>query len=93
MICYNNVALGCCAGRSKIYISSNGTCYPCTFLRSLEFESGKYPENSIAQIWRSLDKCQYIRESYEISKSMTKHCTYLEYCALDRRRKEKRVND
>lgn len=80
----NAVALGCCAGRSKLFIAPNGMCYPCTFLRDKKFCIGKFPEKNISEIWDAMEDEPLIKESYELSNYVNKDGKYCEYCAMAR---------
>ena len=85
----DKIILGCCAGRSKLFIAPDGRCYPCTFLRRKEYEVGRFPEQSIKCIWERLDGLNYIQTSYKIALEMQAERKYKKYCAMTRLIEEK----
>lgn len=46
-----NKLVRCSAGISQLYIRADGACYPCPSLESTEFYLGKYPDQSLQEIW------------------------------------------
>ena len=87
-MCAAGSILGCCAGRSKLFISPDGGLYPCTFLRYKEFLIGKYPETTIKEAWNDLKNNNFIIESCRLSKEINEEHIYNEYCALNRLNKD-----
>lgn len=78
------IPLSCCAGTSEMYISSDGTSYPCPFFKhhpvfkSFEImEEVRYPVNSIEEIWNS-KYYEKFRELHESHSHLHKHenCNY-----------------
>lgn len=69
--------LGCCAGRSKLFIDYQGRVYSCDFRRNDEYMS--IFQNSLSQIWNKLWSEQ-IEKSYVTSQQMHKDNIFLAYC-------------
>lgn len=77
MECFSKSLFGCCAGRSKIYINSNGVLSPCTFLckKYLKIDISEFSIDSYNYDWECL-----IENSYKNSMYMKNENTYLKYC-------------
>lgn len=76
---YSKAILGCCAGRSKLYLDSFGNAYPCTFLRTEKYKGANIQDKSSFEIWDSMNQ-DIINEAYEDSICMNANKVFNEFC-------------
>lgn len=76
---WDRITLGCCAGRSKIFVNADGCVYPCTFLNCKDYMSGNIIDDNFETLWNN--KWNDLREiSYQKSLSMKDRRKYTDYC-------------
>ena len=74
----NHVKLGCCAGRSKLYINANGMVFPCDYMqKGMGYDLLK---SDFMTLWTKNWK-QLITRNQNISLEMKKRGVLLPYCS------------
>ena len=75
----SHVKLGCCAGRSKIYIDHLGTVYSCDYSISSPLENPSLLQNDFLSIWNNSWGSQ-VEHNYTVSKRMHASGIIENYC-------------
>ena len=78
------VSLGCCAGRSKIYIAPNGEVYPCTFMREEKRSLGNVLVLSLEEIWGKSGEENSSITACSAGKSLIESNSFIPYCAAQK---------
>ena len=74
----NHVKLGCCAGRSKLYINANGMVFPCDYMqKGMGYDLLK---SDFMTLWTKNWE-QLITRNQNISLEMKKRGVLLPYCS------------
>lgn len=75
----NNMILGCCAGRSKIYLNPDGSISPCAFINDQSSKFDLSIENFLDTVWPVAWK-DLVEKNYSLSRKYAGSKCYYNFC-------------